>query len=262
MADTHIEWADKSWNPVRGCSHASEGCRHCYAEKMALRFGWSSAPWTSQNAAINVKLIESKLDEPLKWKKPAIIFVNSVSDLFHELVPFAYIDRVWSVMKQAPQHRYLILTKRPERMAEYARQRGERPLHQVWLGTSVEQQKWVGRRLQALIETGYPTTFLSAEPLLERVTLGMYINAVKWVIVGGESGPGFRPMSISWAKSIKGECQAAGVPFFFKQLGGHPDKGGGQKAVIEGQVWHGMPRDLAKIAYPAKTEPTQLGLFD
>jgi protein gp37 len=273
-----IAWTEATWNPVTGCSHVSEGCRHCYAETLSRRYGRSSKPWTAQNAAENVRLHRNRLDKPLGWRKPRLVFVNSMSDLFHELVPFEFIDEVFAVMAVTPEHTYQVLTKRPDRMLEYTQRafaseptvrciqlelEGNRvlsshsdgyswPLPNVWLGVSCEDQKNADLRIPTLVETPAALHFLSCEPLLGPIDLrpkggkvfemlsqwygpqgfdstgsqpmrervpGLFPK-VDWVIVGGESGPGFRPMALEWAEDIQRQCERAGVSYFFKQKSG------------------------------------------
>lgn len=319
MSDkTGIDWTDATWNPVRGCSRVSEGCRNCYAETVAARFSkpfqmdgagtfhgfstWDPPRWTGK-----VELVPEKLDQPLRWKKPRRIFVNSMSDLFHESLPDEAIAAVFAVMMAAPQHTFQVLTKRPARMLRWfdwvaarggihtfvrnmtvdrkddpsvaafrrpfeamtlteeirpgkiVRSRNDPwmqvfnaaairyagPLFNVWLGVSVEDQERADERIPLLLQTPAAVRFVSAEPLLgpvsfdsthesdpcassflsgiggERVYDGQKV-AIDWVIVGGESGPGARPMEVAWARSIVSECKAAGVPVFMKQLGARP----------------------------------------
>jgi len=312
---TKIEWSDFAWNPIRGCSRVSEGCRNCYAERVAARFGGEGQPyhgiadparsgskWTGK-----VALVEKALEQPLRWRRPRRIFVNSMSDLFHESVPDEWIDRIFAVMSAAPRHTFQILTKRPERMLGYLLhahdehgdfferlgeiagellpnviEGAERvhetpwPLPNVWLGVSVEDQKTADERTPLLLETPAAIRFVSAEPLLGQVRLdrieehvdnfkdcgghpdphwpidtsdATWLNSLTgacqaeardptgrclgpvdvglihlggkldWVICGGESGPGARPMHPDWARSLRDQCQTAGVPFFFKQWG-------------------------------------------
>ena len=279
MSDnTKIEWADATWNPVRGCEKVSEGCRNCYAARMAARFSGEGQPyeglaemtphgprWTG-----DVQLVPEVLDQPLKWRKPRRIFVNSMSDLFHPDVPDEFIAAVFGVMAAAHWHTFQILTKRPERMKkwfewvenkpvgtdgrlfpqficaykardvlddeqfDFARFR-EWPLSNVWLGVSVENQRAADERIPLLLQTPAAVRFLSCEPLLGPVMLtglgkrcyGCAAGVphrcrnvlVDWVIVGGESGPGARPMHPDWVRSIRDQCKAAEVPFFFKQWG-------------------------------------------
>ncbi len=286
---TGIEWTDATWNPIRGCSRVSEGCRNCYAETVANRFcgpgspyegvvqigadGKGNGKWNGQ-----IKFVEKHLLDPLKWKKPQRIFVNSMSDLFHENVTDEMRDKIFAVMALCPQHTFQVLTKRPERMLDYAS--GETrfaqiaafadafaakmgwdewipqwPLPNVWLGVSVENQKAADERISLLLQTLAAVRFISAEPLLGPVNVDPWFidrdfqcsgfipaeradnpycqcgghesdpchhspaGLLDWVIVGGESGPGARPMHPEWARSLRDQCIAAGVPFFFKQWG-------------------------------------------
>ena len=255
--NTKIEWSDSVWNPLAGCTWASPGCDHCYAAVMARRLGFMAEAdlaagrdpgqkrkyigITNKNSAGRimfngrVNLDPVALDEPLRWKKPRRVFVNSMSDLFHKDVPYAFIRKVWLNMLATPQHTYQVLTKRPERMAEVVAQLVEEDWRQglpkafnIWLGTSVENQEQAHERIPHLLATPAHVRFLSCEPLLGPVDLtdgalytriGGAINYLDWVIVGGESGPGARPMRASWARSLRDQCSAAGVPFFFKQHG-------------------------------------------
>lgn len=291
-AATKIEWATKVWNPLRGCSKVSDGCRNCYAIRQAHRFGGPGMPYEGltqvgpggPNWTGKIRLVPDVLDDPLRWRKPERVFVNSMSDLFHSEVPFDFIDKVFAVMALAPQHKFQILTKRPERMRDYmnAADRDEAigheamylyekfggrgdcslaaglihgpdkvsnhpaipshpkawPLPNVWLGVSVENQKAADERVPPLIDTPAAVRFLSCEPLLGPLDLGSYlilpmpitdewgelvdvgsVRWIDWVIVGGESGPGARPMHPEWARSLRDQCQAAGVAYFFKQWG-------------------------------------------
>ncbi|WEK53282.1 MAG: phage Gp37/Gp68 family protein [Candidatus Cohnella colombiensis] len=258
MSDTSIEWTDKVWNPLRGCSKVSEGCRNCYAIKTAHRFAGEGQPFEglTQNdgAGVNwtgkVMLVPEKLDEPLQWKKPYKIFVNSMSDLFHESVPDKFIAEVFAVMSMANQHTFQLLTKRPEWMSRLLNSqvfwimvnahriargvsvlRGSGPilLPNVWIGVSVENQKAADERIPLLLQTPAAIRFLSCEPLLGPVDLSGWIftdglgnsieSPISWVIAGGESGHGARPMHPEWARSLRDQCQAAGVSFLFKQWG-------------------------------------------
>ena len=272
-AGTKIEWTDCTWNPVRGCSRVSEGCRNCYAERVAARFsgegerfhgfaerrdsdlnagGGSKPRWTGR-----VELIESKLTEPLRWRKPRRVFVNSMSDLFHEALPDEAIDRVFAVMALAPQHTFQVLTKRPERMREYVKRlpllhlppiasgRGcdtdalydqaylalrSGALPNVWLGVSVEDQKTADERIPKLLSTPAAVRFVSYEPALGPVdfNLDQFVPfsaptpKIDWIIVGGESGPGARPIDVAWVRSVVAQCKEAGVACFVKQLGAYP----------------------------------------
>lgn len=268
-----IEWTDTTWNPIRGCSRISPGCGGsdgggCYAEKLAHRFSGPDQPyegltrmtargprWTGK-----ITLVPELLKQPLHWKQPQRIFVNSMSDLFHEKVPDEFIDRVFAVMAMAKQHTFQVLTKRPERMRQYINTADGRemtmesftwPLPNVWLGVSIENQEAAGERIPLLLQTPAAVRFLSIEPLLEYIDLGRafpcgyycdetvgHVDHPFWsrvnpsidqVIVGGESGPNARPMHVDWVRSIREQCVTAGVPFFFKQWGEY---------IPEGHIWN------------------------
>ncbi|WP_029421758.1 DUF5131 family protein [Alicyclobacillus macrosporangiidus] len=324
---TTIEWTDTTWNVITGCSKVSEGCRHCYAETVDRRFaqkwGHEFKPWTGPNAAHNVRLHPERLTMPLHWRKPRKVFVNSMSDLFHEQVPDNFLDEVFGVilacrlLENRPDHVFQILTKRPRRMlayfterrpdelvrawaqaanlnvalddpdvifSEYAEAYVDRvwPLPNVWLGVSVENQQAADERIPLLLQTPAAVRFLSCEPLLGPVDLsefkpfdgecycqgrpdgckpgkavGCPENAIDWVIVGGESGPNARPMHPDWVESLRDQCQAVGVPFFFKQWGefvpvdwvrasssGFPMRRVGKKAagrMLDGRTWDEYP---------------------
>jgi protein gp37 len=216
---THIEWTETTWNPVRGCTKISPGCKHCYAEKFAERFrGVKGHPYEQ---GFDLRLVPDKLKEPLQLRKPQRIFVNSMSDLFHPAVPDDYILRVVEVMTEADWHTYQVLTKRSSRMQALLngplREAAER--RHIWWGVSVEDRKYGLPRIDTLRDSHAQVKFLSVEPLLE--DLGeINLDAISWVIVGGESGPGARPLSKEWVLNIKRQCRAHGVPFFFKQWGG------------------------------------------
>lgn len=246
MADSTIEWTDSTWNPVAGCTIVSPGCSHCYAMRMAARLeamgtekyrgttrrSGGRAVWTGR-----VNLDERALGGPLAWRKPQRIFVNSMSDLFHEAVPAGFIRRVWSVMESAHWHEFQILTKRPGRMREIL-SGGDLPvLPNVWLGTSVEDADHVAR-LDDLRATPATIRFVSFEPLLGpvgRVDLG----GIAWAIVGGESGPGARTMDQAWVDDIHRQCIAQGTAFFFKQWGGTRKKRSGR--MLHGKTWDEYP---------------------
>jgi len=315
--ETAIEWCDSTWNPIRGCSRVSSGCMNCYAERVAARFSGPGQPyeglatmtpsgprWTGE-----VRVIEKHLADPLKWTKPRRIFVNSMSDLFHMKLRNGDIDRVFAAMALCPDHTFLILTKRPERMqsyiatparamsvsyimddprrwpelrrrwseVKYAAERLRRgkdwPLANVWLGISAENQATADQRIPPLLDTPAARRFVSAEPLLGPIDFSKWITlaraqliatdgkydeakhgaaiqarafaspdawALHWIIVGGESGPGARPMDPAWATAIRDQCDTAGVAFFFKQWGGKTPKAGGRE--LEGRIWNQMPR--------------------
>lgn len=214
-----IEWTDATWNPVRGCVKVSPGCKHCYAQVFAER--WRGLPDHPYGQGFDLRLVPEKLEEPLRWRKPRRIFVNSMSDLFQTGVDTPFIRRVFETMNRASWHTYQLLTKRADRMrsicSSLPRQLVEQP--QIWLGVSVEDRKYGLPRIDQLRDTPAAVRFLSIEPLLE--DLGRIdLRGMDWVIVGGESGPGARPMHESWALSLLEQCQSAGVPFFFKQWGG------------------------------------------
>jgi protein gp37 len=247
-----IEWTDATWNPVTGCTKVSPGCKHCYAETFAERFrGVRGHPYEQ---GFDLKLWPERLALPLRWKQPRMIFVNSMSDLFHEAVPDDYIEQVFDVMAQASIHTFQLLTKRSSRMATWTNARfsvdstsGKRLWpRNVWAGVSVENDKYVDR-IRDLQDVPASTRFLSVEPMLGPVFLNArLLRNIHWVIVGGESGHGARPMRAEWARSVREACAAAGVAFFFKQWGAHNAKGErvGKKAAgrrLDGRVWNQLP---------------------
>ena len=216
-----IEWTDNTWNPVRGCSKVSPGCLNCYAEKFAERFrGVSGSPFEQ---GFDVRLAPWKLFEPLHWTEPKSVFVTSMSDLFHDEVPNRYIVSVFEVMAAANWHTYQILTKRPERMRKMLKSDLEfaAKLENIWWGVTVENKKHGLPRLDCLKKCDVSTRFLSIEPLLEDLGV-ISLDNIDWVIVGGESGRGARPMRKEWITSLRDQCKSADVPFFFKQWGGFP----------------------------------------
>ena len=241
-----IEWTDETWNPVTGCSRVSPGCANCYMFALYPRLKGMKVPGYERAPDV-VTLAERQLDKPHRWRRPRRIFVNSMSDLFHESVPFGYIDRVFDVMADTRRHQYQVLTKRPERARQYARHwvwkhdADELPPN-VWLGVSVESQQYASR-VGCLQDIPAAVRFVSAEPLLEAVSFKTHFErgGIDWVIVGGESGRKARPMDIEWARKIRDECQRYGVAFFFKQFGGRRGKGGGTEAVLDGQLHHELP---------------------
>lgn len=236
-----IEWTDATWNPVTGCSKVSPGCAHCYAERLSLRFRTSRVPWTPANAGENVVLHEDRLAVPLSWKQPRMVFVNSMSDLFHELVPDSFIARVFVTMSLAPRHVYQILTKRPERMLTWFEGPGAAwgvaPLPNVWLGTSIENDRWV-ERADLLRRTPATVRFISAEPLLGPLP-SLAIDGIDWLIVGGESGPVHRSIEADWVRDLRDRSREAGTAFFFKQWGGRTAKSGGRE--LDGRTWDEYP---------------------
>lgn len=213
MAESKIEWTDKTWNPITGCTKKSEGCAHCYAEVMARRLKGMGKP--KYKNAFKLTLQPDALNEPKSWTKPHNIFVCSMGDLFHEQVPFEYIDKVMTTIEDTPQHRYQILTKRPERMNEYFAT--HTIPNNVWLGTTVESQKNKAR-IDYLRNLNAPVRFLSCEPLLEDLQ-ELNLAGINWVIVGGESGMQARPMKEQWVMNILEQCKKSNIAFFFKQWG-------------------------------------------
>src|SRR5690348_14838170 len=225
--NSHIEWTDATWNPVTGCTKISPGCKNCYAERLALRLQDMGNP-RYQNG-FRVTLHRNALTLPLQWKKPKMIFVNSMSDLFHESVPESYIQEVFAVMAEADWHIFQVLTKRADRLARLA---GRLPWpSNVWQGVSVENQQYVNR-IPRLKTVPASTRFLSIEPLLGPI-VNLPLSGIHWVIVGGESGHRHRPINIEWVRNIRQQCLAASVPFFFKQWGGLTAKSGGR--VLDGK---------------------------
>jgi len=256
MADhSKIEWTDATWNPVTGCTKISPGCKHCYALTFAERF--RGVPGHPFEQGFDLRLWPDRLALPLAWRTPKRIFVNSMSDLFHERVPESFIDAVFRTMLAACWHQFQVLTKRPERMVAYLRRRAatlgslatDHP--HVWLGSSIETQRYIGRAEQV---AALPSAvrFLSCEPLLGPLDLRSLLGAgaVNWVIVGGESGHHARPMDPAWAVDLRDQCAHAGVPFFFKQWGGRNKKLAGR--TLEDRTWDELPsvstRAVASIA--------------
>ena len=232
-----IEWTDATWNPITGCAKVSPGCKHCYAERMALRL--QAMGQRNYRNGFRLTLQPDMLELPLTWKKPQTIFVNSMSDLFHADVPVEYIQRVFGVMRRAGWHRFQVLTKRSERLAELdSRLEWAR---NIWMGVSVESAAYRSR-IDDLRTTHAAIRFLSLEPLLGPLE-NLDLHGIDWVIVGGESGPGARPMNPEWVLDLRDQCRAARVPFFFKQWGGWNKKKTGR--TLEGRLWDEMPRSPA-----------------
>lgn len=251
-----IEWTDATWNPVTGCSKVSPGCAHCYAETLSLRYGWSKLPWTPDNAAQNVVLHPDRMEQPLRWKLPRMVFVNSMSDLFHERVPNTYRRDVWSVMDRARRHTFQVLTKRPELLRAWvlANQNVTTPvLPNVWLGTSIENNRWV-HRADDLRDTPAAIRFISAEPLLGPLD-ELDLTGIDWLIVGGESGVGHRPNDAAWVRDLRDRALDQGVAFFFKQWGGRTPRAGGR--LLDGRTWDQYPSPsgprVVRVAVPATT---------
>jgi len=244
---SQIEWTDATWNPVRGCTKVSPGCKHCYAETFAERFrGVKGHPYEQ---GFDLRLVPSKLEEPLRWKTPKMIFVNSMSDLFHERVPDDYIEAVAEVMVKASWHTYQVLTKRSGRMRDMlkASLRFASSQRHIWWGVSVEDKHYGCPRIDDLRSAPGSVRFLSIEPLLEDLGL-IDLKNIDWVIVGGESGIGARPMKREWVVSIQQQCSHMGIPFFFKQWGGlHKSKAG---RLLDGRVYDEMPVMGAQLICP------------
>jgi protein gp37 len=239
MSDqTRIEWTDATWNPIRGCTKISPGCAHCYAETFAERFrGVAGHPYEQ---GFDLRTVPGKLADPLRWRASRMVFVNSMSDLFHRDVPESYIREVVRVMLLADWHTYQVLTKRSDRMREMlnGRLRDAAEAPQVWWGVSVENRRDGLPRIDDLRASPARTRFLSIEPLLE--DLGdLDLSGIHWVILGGESGPGARPMNPEWVLSIRDRCRASGVPFFFKQWGG--TRKGKSGRVLDGRIYDEKP---------------------
>jgi len=230
---TAIEWTDATWNPVTGCTKISPGCKHCYAERLAVRLQAMGNPRYRRGFAVTVH--PDQLSLPLRWREPRRIFVNSMSDLFHEDVPDSFIRRAFDVMAEARWHVFQVLTKRSRRLAELA-PRLPWPSN-IWQGVSVENARYT-RRITDLVKVPAAIRFLSIEPLLGPIA-DLPLAGIAWVIVGGESGPGHRPIRAEWVRSIRHQCSDAEVAFFFKQWGGRTPKAGGR--VLDGREWNEMP---------------------
>jgi protein gp37 len=228
-----IEWTDATWNPVRGCTKVSPGCKHCYAETFAERFrGVSGHPFEQ---GFDLRLVPSALDLPRRWRSGRLVFVNSMSDLFHERIPLSYIRRVFTVMGESSQHRFQVLTKRAERLARLCPKLTFAP--NIWIGVSVESEEYAWR-IDHLRHVPAAVRFLSIEPLLGPIPK-LVLDDIHWVIVGGESGHRARPMDANWVRAIREACQRARVPFFFKQWGGVMKGRTGR--TLDGRTWDEMP---------------------
>jgi protein gp37 len=235
---TAIEWTDATWNPVSGCTKLSRGCDHCYAERLAERFrGTAGHPFEH---GFDLTLRPHKLREPLTWRKPRRVFVNSMSDLFHKEIPLSFVDQVFDTMEQASWHVFQVLTKRSSVMRRYVNRRyaGTAAPTNIWLGVSVEDRCSLGR-IRHLADSAAAVRFISFEPLLE--DLGpLNLTRVHWAIAGGESGPLARPVHVDWIRGIRDQCHAADVAFFFKQWGGRTSKAGGNR--LDGRQWQQYPQ--------------------
>lgn len=232
--NSKIEWTEATWNPVTGCTKISEGCKNCYAERIARRLQAQGQPHYADG--FRVRIHEDSLSIPLRWKKPRVIFVNSMSDLFHEELPEVFISEVFHIMSRARHHVFQILTKRSENLLRLS---DDLPWSEnIWMGVSVEKEKYLGR-VDDLRKISARIKFLSLEPLLGPITK-IDLTGIDWVILGGESGPRARPMKTDWVEDIRDQCLSARVPFFFKQWGGFDRKKRGR--VLDGQIWNDMPK--------------------
>ena len=237
-----IEWTDQTWNPATGCTKISPGCKNCYMFRLYPRLHGMGVRGYEEDAN-TVQIFPDRLNQPDKWKKPRMVFVNSMSDAFHADIPHDFNDAMFEQMAKNPRHTFQILTKRPENAVEWweASDLETWPPH-VWIGVSVENNKY-RERIAVLSDLPAPIKFVSAEPLIGPVYMGDYLSEdmVQWVIAGGESGPGARPMDEQWVVDIRDACESWEVPFFFKQWGGVRDKRSGDKAVLEGRTWQQFP---------------------
>lgn len=241
MADrSNIEWTEATWNPVTGCDKVSPGCAHCYAEAFAER--WRGIPGHPYEQGFDLRIWPQRLDQPQRWKRPRMIFVNSMSDLFHERIPDAFIREVFKSMEEADWHTFQILTKRPDRLVELA---DALPWpSNVWMGVSIENRRFVDRA-DLLREVPAAVRFISAEPLLGPLE-GLDLAGISWLIAGGESGFRSRPVKADWVRDLRDQCESKEIAFFFKQWGGRTAKAGGRE--LDGRTYDGMPnlsgRDL------------------
>lgn len=229
-----IEWTEATWNPVTGCDQVSPGCAHCYAKTFAER--WKGIPGHPYEQGFRLRLWPDRLDHPLKWKRPRRIFVNSMSDLFHERIPDAFIAEVFAVMERADHHIFQVLTKREDRLLDLA---PDLPWPEnIWMGVSIENRRFV-HRADALRSVPAKVRFISAEPLLGRLE-GLALDGIDWLIAGGESGPGHRRVDEDWVLDLRDRCRDDDVAFFFKQWGGARPKSGGRE--LEGRTWNEYPQ--------------------
>lgn len=257
MADTKIEWADKVYNPITGCTPISQGCEHCYASSVARRF-WKGRKFSDIRIGN-----DTVLSQPMHWRKPQRIFVGSMTDLFHDDIPFHWLDKIFSIMAMANWHTYMVLTKRPDRMKKYMDScqvgadevGGKFPWNHVWLGVTAENQEQADKRIPVLLKTPAAKHFISYEPALGPLDLSFYVDAdhpdnegygveaiqaLDWIIMGSESGTGARKMPIEWAEDVAFECFMNGTPLFYKQGPGHDGKYG-KMPIIGGRVWDQYP---------------------
>lgn len=243
MQTTPIEWSEVTWNPVTGCSKVSPGCAHCYAETFAER--WRGVPGHAYEQGFDLRLWPARLQAPLRWRKPKMIFVNSMSDLLHENVPDEYVRQIFDVMVQAEQHTFQILTKREDRLAEIA---SSLPWpDNVWMGVSIENRRFV-HRADALRTVPAAVRFISAEPLLGPLE-SLSLEGIDWLIAGGESGPRHRSVKVEWLRDLRDRCGDEDVAYFFKQWGGHRPKSGGR--LLDGRTWDEMPTPQPRELLPA-----------
>lgn len=235
MAQSSIEWTEMTWNPTTGCDKISAGCKFCYAEVMTRRL--KAMGLEKYSEGFKIRIHEDELQTPFNWKKPKVVFVNSMSDLFHKDVPIEFIQKVFKVMNENPQHIFQVLTKRADVLLKYDLQRKLNWTKNIWMGVSIENQTFV-KRMELLKQTGAHTKFLSCEPLIGPIK-NMNLSGIDWVIVGGESGRKPRPIKEDWVIDIRDQCLVAGVDFFFKQWGGTNKKKAGRE--LEGKTWNEMP---------------------
>jgi len=247
---SHIEWTEMTWNPVTGCSKVSAGCKHCYAEKMAQRL--RAIGVDRYRNGFKVTLQPDLLEAPLRWREPRLVFVNSMSDLFHEDIPVEYIKTVFDTMAKCPQHTFQILTKRSKRLLHLAEMLSWTP--NIWMGVSVEDERVV-HRIYDLQPVPARVRFLSCEPLIGPLD-NLPLTSIHWVIVGGESGPGSRPMKSEWPESILRQCRDANVPFFFKQWGGVRKDLTGRS--LFGQTYDEMPALARQVHRPQVPQATSV----
>ena len=233
VINSPIEWTEATWNPTTGCTKISEGCRHCYAEKMAKRLEAMGQPRYINGFKVTIH--DDLIELPLRWRNPKRIFVDSMSDIFHKDVPDEFIQRVFETMNRASHHTFQVLTKRPERVRTIAHKLTW--TENIWMGTSVEDMR-VAKRVDHLRQVPASVRFLSCEPLLGSL-LRLDLTSIHWVIAGGESGPGARPMKSEWALELRDKCAEQGIPYFFKQWGGVQKHRTGR--VLDGQTWDEMP---------------------
>jgi protein gp37 len=255
---TTIEWTDATWNPVRGCTKISAGCKNCYAERFAERF--RGVPGHPFEQGFDIRLVPEKLAEPLKWKEPRMIFVNSMSDLFHDKVPDRYIEQVADVMIQARWHTFQVLTKRGERLESLLKSklRVAAAAEHIWWGVSVENKRDGVPRIKHLQSAPARVRFLSIEPLLEDVGT-LNLKGISWVIVGGESGPRSRPIEADWIRSIRRQCERADIAFFFKQWGGARKKTTGRE--LDGATHSEFPAKVSNPILPESERIAEIARF-